>query len=244
MRRGPRLPPRLRGPSSAVVRTFRSACGLKKAALGRKRTLTAPGAPATLMNPPFLEKMRKGARSQHATVDLPAWRQQVRSGRGRSRGIRRRCPGPAEDGPDLHQGCRADLPGEMRGVPPAGFDRADVAADLRGIPPVGEVDQDARRRAPDAAVAHRQGRRHPAVQVRPVAERLADRHDRPDGSTPAHRRATRRTCRPRRTGATNRRGTSRRCSARPSRTSSSARRRTRSPRAGRIPGGSRKSTSG
>ncbi len=35
--------------------------------------------------------------------------------------------------------------------------------------------------AADAAVAHRQDRRHPAVQERPVAHRRADRHDRDVG---------------------------------------------------------------
>ena len=53
-----------------------------------------------------------------------------------------------------------------------------------------------RRGAPDAAVAHRQDGRHPGVQERSLAERRADRHDRHAGSTPARRRATRRTCRP------------------------------------------------
>ena len=114
--------------------------------------------------------------------------------------------------------------------------------DLRGVAPVGEVDQDARRRAADAAVAHRQDRRDSAVQERPVAERRADRHDRPlgrcrraEGRPEGHAAA-------RRTGPTSRPGTSPRCSARPSPISSSrstpytvsrARRRT--------PGGSRRS---
>ena len=74
--------------------------------------------------------------------------------------------------------------------------------------PVGAVDQDARRVAPDAAVAHRQDRRHPGVQERSLADRRADRHHRQAGSTPARRRATRRTCRRRSSGPTIRAGTS------------------------------------
>ena len=54
---------------------------------------------------------------------------------------------------------------------------ADVARHLRGRAAVGAVDRNARRRATDAAVAHRQDGRHPGVQERPVAERRADRHD-------------------------------------------------------------------
>ena len=48
---------------------------------------------------------------------------------------------------------------------------------------------------PDAAVAHRQDHRHPGLQERSVAQRQGDRHHRASGSTPARRRATRRTCR-------------------------------------------------
>ena len=44
--------------------------------------------------------------------------------------------------------------------------------------PWARVDQGARRGAADAALAHRQDRRHPGVQERPVAHRRADRHDR------------------------------------------------------------------
>ena len=43
---------------------------------------------------------------------------------------------------------------------------------------MGAVDQEPRRRPPDAALAHRQDRRHPVVQERPLAERRADRHHR------------------------------------------------------------------
>ena len=68
-------------------------------------------------------------------------------------------------------------------------------ADLRRGASVGEVDRRARRRAADAAVAHRQDGRHPEVQERSLAERRADRDDRGSGSPPARRRAIRRTCR-------------------------------------------------
>ena len=84
-------------------------------------------------------------------------------------------------GADLHQGHRADLPGEVRGVPPARFDRADVARHLRRGAAVGALDQGARRRPPDAAVAHRQDRRHAELQERSLADRRADRHDRAVG---------------------------------------------------------------
>ncbi len=86
----------------------------------------------------------------------------------------RRGPGEA----DLHQRYRADLPGEVRSVPSARLDRADVARDLRRGASVGALDQGARGRASDAAVAHRQDRRHPGVQERSVAHRRSDRHDR------------------------------------------------------------------
>ena len=46
---------------------------------------------------------------------------------------------------------------------------------------VGALDQGARRDAPDAAVAHRPERRRAEVQERHVAQRRADRHDRPLG---------------------------------------------------------------
>ena len=47
--------------------------------------------------------------------------------------------------------------------------------------PWARVDQDARRRARDAAVAHRPDHRHPVVQERSVAERRRDRDDRDVG---------------------------------------------------------------
>ena len=81
-------------------------------------------------------------------------------------------------------------------MPPARLDRADVARDLRRGAAVGALDQGARRRPPDAAVAHRQDRRHPEVQER---RSLTDEQIETivrSGSTPARRRATRRTCRP------------------------------------------------
>ncbi len=43
---------------------------------------------------------------------------------------------------------------------------------------MGAVDQEPRRRSPDAALAHRQDHRHPALPERSVAERRADRHHR------------------------------------------------------------------
>ena len=50
--------------------------------------------------------------------------------------------------------------------------------DLRRGAALGEVDRGARRRAADAAVAHRQDGRHPEVQERSVAVRRADRDHR------------------------------------------------------------------
>ena len=82
---------------------------------------------------------------------------------------------------DLHQGHRADLPGEVRSVSPARFDRADVARDLHRGAAVGALDQGPRRRSPDAAVADRSDRRHPEVQERPIAHRRSDRDHRPVG---------------------------------------------------------------
>ena len=59
----------------------------------------------------------------------------------------------------------------MRVVPSARLDGADVARDLSRKRGRGRIDQGARRRAADAAVAHRQERRHPGVQERSLAER-------------------------------------------------------------------------
>ena len=56
-------------------------------------------------------------------------------------------------------------------MPSAQQHGADVAGDLRRGAAVGEVDRCARRRAADAAVAHRQDGRHPEVQERSLAER-------------------------------------------------------------------------
>ena len=75
----------------------------------------------------------------------------VRGGRGVHRVTFSR---PANK-PDLQQGRRADLSGEMPGVPSAEFDRADVAHHLQGSAAVGAFHQGARQRAADAAVAHR-----------------------------------------------------------------------------------------
>ena len=44
------------------------------------------------------------------------------------------------------------------------------------VAPLGAVDQDARRRAPDAAVAHLEDGRHSALQERPLADRRRDRY--------------------------------------------------------------------
>ena len=63
----------------------------------------------------------------------------------------------------------------------ARIDRADVAADLRGRASMGAVDSDPGREARDAALVHRQERRHSALQGRSVAERSRDRHDREVG---------------------------------------------------------------
>ena len=43
---------------------------------------------------------------------------------------------------------------------------------------LGALDQEPRRRAPDAALAHRQDHRHPALPERSLADRRADRHHR------------------------------------------------------------------
>src|ERR1700682_201316 len=75
---------------------------------------------------------------------------------------------------DVLEGCRADSPGEMSGVPSAEFDRADVAHHIPGRASVGPFHQGAREPPPDAAVAHRPERRHPEVQERHVAQRHAD----------------------------------------------------------------------
>ena len=60
----------------------------------------------------------------------------------------------------------------------APIDGADVAGHLSGSAPLGQVDQGACHRAADAAVAHRQERRHPGVQERSLAERSGNRHHR------------------------------------------------------------------
>src|SRR5205823_4584312 len=91
--------------------------------------------------------------------------------------------------PHLHQGRRADPPGEVPGVSPAEQHGANVAPHLRGRAAVGAGDPAARRIAADAAVASRQDGRDSAVQERSIAERRADRHDRAvGGSRGAERR--------------------------------------------------------
>jgi len=93
-------------------------------------------------------------------------------------GLRRSSAGGRRrEGADVHQGRRADLPGEVRGVPPGRFDGPDVARHLSGIAPLGKIDQGARRGETDAAMAHRQERRHPGVQKRSLADRRGNRHD-------------------------------------------------------------------
>ena len=77
-----------------------------------------------------------------------------------------------------------------------GLDRPDVARDLRRIASVGALDQDARVDASDAAVAHRQDRRHPGIQERPLAQRRPDRDDRPLGRPGRREGRRRRTCPP------------------------------------------------
>ena len=102
--------------------------------------------------------------------------QHVRAG-GCGAGDGGRC---AEAG-DVLQGCRADSPGQVPGLPSAELDRADVAHHLPGGASLGAVDPGAREHASDAAVAHRPVGRRPEVQERHVAQRRADRHHRPLG---------------------------------------------------------------
>ena len=66
----------------------------------------------------------------------------------------------------------------------------------QGSAAVGAIDQAARGGAPDAAVAHRPERRRPEVQERHVADRRADRHDRPLGGCRRACKAIRRTLPP------------------------------------------------
>ena len=121
-------------------------------------------------------------------------------------------------GADVHEGRRANLPGEVRGVPPARFDRADVARHLRRGAAVGALDPRARRRSPDAALEHRQERRRAELQERSLARRQADRDDPEVGR---RRRAAgqpeRHACAAR-PGPRIKAGTSRPCSDRKSRT--------------------------
>ena len=65
-------------------------------------------------------------------------------------------------------------------LPSARLAGADVAAHLRRSAPVRGVDEAAHESARaehDAAVVHREGHRHPAVQERHLAERRGDRED-------------------------------------------------------------------
>ena len=82
---------------------------------------------------------------------------------------------------DVHEGRRADLPGEVRSLPPARLDRADVAHDLRRSAAVGAIDQRARRRQQMPPWQIDKTRRHAEIQERSLAQRQADRHDREVG---------------------------------------------------------------
>ena len=96
--------------------------------------------------------------------------------------------------PDVLEGRRANLPGQVHLVPRARFDRPDVAQNVSGRASVGPFDQGPCRRPSDAAVAHRQVGRHSALQERHVAQRQADSDDRRTGWIRAPSRATPPTC--------------------------------------------------
>ncbi len=87
--------------------------------------------------------------------------------------------------------------------------------DLRRRPEVRAPDQDQGLRAADAAVAHRQDRRHPGVQERSQPERSRRSRRSSAGWTTARRWAIRRTCRRRRTFPDPTNGSSRRSIGKP-----------------------------
>ena len=83
---------------------------------------------------------------------------------------------------DLHEGHRADPAAELPEVPPARLAGPDVADRLRRGAAVGARHQ-VPHRPPrpdgrDAALVHREGRRHPGLQGRPVPDRGGDPQDR------------------------------------------------------------------
>ncbi len=115
---------------------------------------------------------------------------------GRSRGFRADCrvganPGGHASG-HLHEGHRAHPAAQLPELPPARLGRADVASHLRGGAPVRVGHQaphvDPQQAGHDAAVVHREGHRHPAVQERHLAQRRGSGEDRTLGG---QRRAAR-----------------------------------------------------
>ena len=182
-----------------------------------------------------------GARAmRNRRFPLSRWRDRFpRGARGGAAGRR-----PGAGLADLHEGHRADLAGQVRGVSPARVDCADVAAHVRRDAPVGPVDPHARGSPADAAVAHRQDRRRAGVQERSLVQRRSD-CDHPDVGRPGRAgRATRATCPPRRCGPPSRSGTSPRPTASRNPTSSCAPRRGRKRPAPTTRGGSRLSRPG
>ena len=93
-------------------------------------------------------------------------------GRGRAGRRRRR---------DVHEGRRADPAAELPELPPPELGRADVAPHLRRSAALGAQHQ-AAHRSPEpygghAALVHREGRRHPGLQGRHLAQRGGDPDD-------------------------------------------------------------------
>src|SRR5262252_10151169 len=105
---------------------------------------SGPGPGATI-------RVRKGAGHDTSVAPDPSPRAggAIRPLGGRDRRPRRRYPAG-----HLLERRGADLPVEMPGMPSARLDRADVADHLPAGAAVGALDQGARRRTPDAAVAH------------------------------------------------------------------------------------------
>ena len=83
---------------------------------------------------------------------------------------------------DVHQGHRADLPGQVRSraTGPIRSRRCRSSPTSRARPWARSITRP-RADAPDAALAHRQDRRHPAVRERSLADRRRDRHHRQVG---------------------------------------------------------------
>ena len=111
-------------------------------------------------------------------------------GPGGGRAGRRRCG-------DVHEGRRADPAAELPELPPPELGRADVAPHLRGGAALGAQHQAAHRaqepHGRHAALVHREGRRHPGLQGRHLAQRGGDPDARRLGG---QRRAARRRGRP------------------------------------------------